>query len=105
MYIDLVLLVIIVLAVIFFFKRFSSFVYLVCSLDILYRLLHFLADNLKVEELKTLIHKYIPSSVSNMIGNYTGTDNVFYIIVIWSMFVLYCILLFYIIRILVRRKF
>ena len=105
MYIDLVLLVIIVLAVIFFFKRFSSFVYLVCSLDILYRLLHFLADNLKVEELKTLIHKYIPSSVSNMICNYTCKDNVFYIIVIWSMFVLYCILLFYIIRILVRRKF
>ena len=78
MYIDLVLLVAIIVATIFFFKRFSSFVYLICALDILYRLLHFIANNVKIPELSSLIHKYIPSSVIDLLGKYTGTDNIFY---------------------------
>lgn len=104
MYIDLILFIILVVAVIFFFKRFSSFVYLVCALDILFRLLHFIADNVKVAELTSLINKYIPGSVAGMIGNYVGTIGLIYTIVIWVMFVLYCILLFYIVRILFKRK-
>lgn len=104
MYIDLILFIILIVAVVFFFRRFSSFVYLVCAIDILFRLLHFLADNMGVEELTSLINKYIPGSVANMIGNYVGTTGLIYTIVLWLMFGLYCILLFYIIRILVKRK-
>lgn len=104
MYIDLLFIIVIILAVIFFFKRFSSFVYLICSLDILYRLLHFLADNLKVPELSTLIEKYVPTSIVGVAGNYIGTKNAFYTLVVWAMFFLYCTLLFYIIRILVKRR-
>ena len=104
MYIDLILFVLLVIAVVFFFKRFSSFVYLVCAVDILFRLLHFIADNVKVAELTSLINKYIPSSVAGMIGNYVGTTGLIYTIVVWAMFVLYCILLFYIVRILFKRK-
>lgn len=104
MFIDLIIFIILVIAVIFFFKRFSSFVYLVCSIDILYRLLHFLGDNLGVPEVSSLINKYIPGSVVEMISNYIGTTGIFYVILIWLMFALYCIFLFYIIRILFKRK-
>lgn len=104
MYIDLILFIVLVIAVVFFFRRFSSFVYLVCAVDILFRLLHFIADNVKVAELTSLINKYIPGSVPSMIGNYVGTTGIIYTVVIWLMFALYCILLFYIIRILVKRK-
>ena len=103
MYIDLVVFIILIAAVILFFRRFSSFVYLICAIDILYRLLHFLADNLGVSELTALINKYVPGSVANMIGNYVG-EGLIYTIVLWIMFGLYCILLFYIVRILVKRK-
>lgn len=103
MYIDLIIFIILIAAVIFFFRRFSSFVYLVCALDIFYRLLHFLADNLGVSELTALINKYVPETVPKMIGNYVGTGLI-YTIVLWLMFGLYCILLFYIVRILVKRK-
>ena len=89
MYIDIVLLVLIVIAVIFYFRRFSSFVYLICSLDILYRLLHFIADNVKVEELSSLINKYIPTSVPGIVAGYTGTESIFYTIALWCMFVIY----------------
>lgn len=104
MYIDLIVFVILIILVIYFFRRFSSFVYLVCSIDLLFRLLHFLGDNLKVPELKTLIDKFIPSDVVGMISNYFGTGGVLYTILLWAMFILYCILLFYIVRILIKRK-
>ena len=104
MYIDLIVFVILIILVIYFFRRFSSFVYLVCSIDLLFRLLHFLGDNLKVPELKALIDKFIPSDVVGMISNYFGTGGILYTILLWAMFILYCILLFYIVRILVKRK-
>jgi hypothetical protein len=104
MYIDLVIFIILIVAVVFFFRRFSSFVYLVCAIDIFFRLLHFLADHMGVAELTSLINKYIPGSVAGMIGNYIGATGLIYTIILWIMFGLYCILLFYIIRILVKRK-
>ena len=104
MYIDLIVFVILIILVIYFFRRYSSFVYLVCSIDLLFRLLHFLGDNLKVPELKTLIDKFIPSDVVGMISNYFGTGGILYYIILWAMFILYCILLFYIVRILIKRK-
>ena len=104
MYIDLIFLIILIVGVILYFRDFKSFVYAICSLDILYRLLHFIADNVNVPELTTLINKYIPSSVVNLLSNYVGIEGIFYIIVLWFMFIMYCIFLFYVIRILVRRK-
>ena len=104
MYIDLIVFVLLIIAVIYFFRRFSSFVYLVCSLDIIYRLLHFLANNIKVPELSNLINKYIPSSVLDLLSHYVGTEGILYLIIMWAIFILYCIFVFYVIRILVRRK-
>ena len=104
MYIDLIILILLIIAVVFFFRRFSSFIYLMVSLDILYRLLHFIANNVKVPELTALIKKYVPTDMIGLISKYTGTDNIIYTIVIWLMFLIYCIFLGYIIRILVKRN-
>jgi len=104
MYIDLLFIIILVVAVLFYFRRFSSFIYLMCAIDILYRLLHFLADNIPVPELSNLINKYVPTSLLGMFGNYIGTENIVFTIIKWAIFVLYSILLFYIVRIIVRRK-
>ena len=104
MYVDLIVLIILIIAVIYFFRRFSSFVYLMCALDILYRLLHFIADNVKVPELTALINNYIPRNMVSLLSNYVGAEGLFYTLIIWAMFILYCIFLFYVIRILVKRK-
>lgn len=104
MLINLIIFIIVVLLIVFFFRRFSSFVYAVCSLDILYRLLHFIANNIHVKDLSNIINKYIPESVVSMISKYTGTGGVLYTIVLWFMFCMYACLLFYIVRILVKRK-
>lgn len=104
MYIDLIFLIVLIVLVIYFFRSFSSFIYLICSIDILYRLLHFLSDNLGLPELSVLINKYIPSSVIDSLSNYVGTSGILYTIVIWAIFIIYSIFLFYIVRILIRRK-
>lgn len=104
MYVDLIVLAILIIAVIYFFRSFSSFVYLMCAMDILYRLLHFISNNVKVPELSALIDKYVPSSVVDLLSNYVGTEGILYTIVLWAMFILYCIFLFYVVRILVKRK-
>lgn len=104
MYIDLIVFVILLIAVILFFRRFSSFIYFTVAMDILYRLLHFIANNVKVPELTALIKKYIPTDVLGLISRYTGTSNIFYIIIMWVMFLIYCIFLGYLIRILVKRN-
>ncbi len=104
MLINLIVFIIVVAIIVFFFRRFSSFVYAVCALDILYRLLHFIANNVPVKDLSNLINKYIPESVVSMISKYTGNGGLLYTLVIWFMFIMYALLLFYIIRILVKRK-
>ena len=104
MYIDLIVLILLIIAVIFFFRSFPSFVYLICSLDILYKLLHFVANNLDVPELTSLINKYVPTSMIGLGSKYLGTSGVLYTILIWSVFVIYCIFLFYIIRILIKKR-
>lgn len=104
MYIDLIVLIALIILIIIYFRRFSSFVYLMCAMDILYKLLHFIASNVPIPELTNIINKYVPTSLLGLFGNYIGTENIVFTIVKWAIFVLYCIFLFYIIRILVRRK-
>ena len=104
MYIDLIVFILIIIAVVAFFRSFSSFVYLVVSLDILYRLLHFVADNVKVPELTSLINKYIPTDVVGLVSKYVGTSGIIYTILIWLVFIIYCVFLFYLVRMLVKRN-
>lgn len=104
MYIDLIVLILLIIAVVFFFRSFSSFIYLMVSLDIVYRLLHFIANNVKVPELTALINKYVPTDMVGLISNYVGKSGIFYTILIWFMFVVYCIFLFYLVKSLVKKN-
>lgn len=104
MYIDLILFVLLLIVVVAFFRTFSSAVYSIVALDILYRLLHFISENVKVPELQTLINKYVPTDVVGLVSNYIGTKGIFYTILIWFMFAMYCVFLFYVLKTLVKRN-
>ena len=104
MYVDLIVFILLVVVVIAFYRNFPSFIYLVVGIDILYRLLHFISNNLKVPELSTLIDKYVPTDVVGLVSNYIGTEGFFYTLLIWIVFAIYCIFLFYTVRILVKKS-
>lgn len=100
---DLAIFLILLALVIFFFKRFSSFVYFVAIVDILLRILTFIKNN-SVPELHDLINKYIPENVLDIVDNYVKTDNIVFTIISWLFVIIMCIFLFYSIRIFFKKK-
>lgn len=104
MYIDLVLLVVGIILVIMFFKRFSSFVFFVAIVDIALRILTFIKDNIGLADISKLIGKYLPESVIDIINKYTSSIPTLCIILKWSYVAVMTVFLVYIIRIFIKKK-
>lgn len=94
---DIVVVVLVVLAVVvMIFRKFSSFVYYICMVDILLRILDFIANNVPVKFLSDFINTYIPNSVNHIIDIYTS--GIFTTVLIWAVVIIYAIFDYYIIR-------
>jgi len=102
MYIDLAILVIAIILVIIFFKRFDSVVFFIAIMDIILRILFFIRTNIIIKGLEDVIDQFLPSSVPGLIDRYTkGIPN---IILKWIFLIIMCIFLFYVIKIFVKKK-
>lgn len=99
---DLVILLVLLAIVIFFFKRFSSFVYFIAIVDIFLRILTFVKNNCNVPELYALINKYIPESIPAIIDKYT--NGIVCTVILWIYVIIFCIFLFYTTRIFFKKK-
>ena len=99
---EIVVIVLVLLAVaVMIFKKPSSFVYYICSIDILLRVLSFLADNLPLKFLTDFIHAYFPRSVDNIIAMYTS--GIFSIVLVWILAILYVIFDVYVLKTLWKK--
>lgn len=102
MYIDLIVLILIILAVIMFFKRFDSFVYAVAIVDIFLRILSFIKNNIGLKDVSNLISKYLPDNIFTIINKYSsGLINT---ILKWAFVVIMTIFLSYVIKIFIKKK-
>lgn len=99
---DLAIFLILMALVIFFFKRFSSFIYFIAIVDIFLRILTFIKNNVNVPELYALINKYIPENIPSIIGRYT--NGIIYTVLVWIYVIIFCIFLFYVTRTFFRKK-
>ena len=104
MYIDLVALIIGVILVIMFFKRFSSFVFFVAIVDISLRILAFIKNNIGLGDVSKLIGKYLPESVFDIIDRYAGSIPSLCIVLKWVFVGIMGVFLFYIIKIFIKKK-
>ena len=104
MYIDLVALIIGVILVIMFFKRFSSFVFFIAIVDIALRILAFIKNNIGLGDVSKLIGKYLPESVFDIIDRYAGKIPSLCIVLKWVFVGLMGFFLYYIIRIFIKKK-
>jgi len=94
---DIIVIILVILAVIvMIFKKFGSFVYYVCLVDIFLRILDFLANNIPLDFLSNFLNTYFPNSINHIIEIYTS--GIFTTVLIWIMVLLYGILDFYLIR-------
>lgn len=101
MYIDVIIVLLLLIAVIFVFRKFSSFVYAVAIIDIFLRILSFVKDN-SVPELHNLIDKYFPESIPAIIGNYS--NGIFYSILMWIYVAIFTVFLFYITKYFIYKR-
>lgn len=101
MYIDLSIVLILLIVVIVFFKRFSSFVYAFAIIDIFLRIMTFLKYN-TVPELKALIGKYLPESIAAIIGKYSS--GLLYTFLMWAYVILFIIFLTYITNYFIKKR-
>ena len=102
MYIDVIVFVILLVLVVMFFKRFSSFVFFVAIFDILLRILTFIKNNIGMVDISMIIGKYIPSGILGIIAKYT--DGIVTTILNWGYVGIMTIFLFYITKIFIHKK-
>lgn len=104
MYIDLIVLIILIIVVLMFFKRFSSFVFLMAIIDITLRILTFIKNNIGVKDIRNIISKYLPESMFDIINRYTENGSLFNTLLKWAFVIIMVFFLVYIIKIFLKKK-
>lgn len=99
---DVFLLVILIVAGICFFRRLDSSVYFIASIDIFFRILTFIRDNLGISEISKFIREYFPESIPSVIYKYT--DGILATILMWVYVAMFTVFLFYTCRILWKKR-
>lgn len=99
---DVVLLIILIVAGVCFFRNLNSSVYFIASLDIFFRILTFIKDNLGVSEISSFISKYFPESIPGIIYKYT--NGIISTVLMWIYVLMFAVFLFYTVRILWKKR-
>ncbi len=99
---DVVLLIVLIVAGVCYFRRLDSSVYFIASLDIFFRILTFIKNNLGVKEISEFIGKYFPESIPAVIYKYT--DGVVSDILVWIYVIMFVVFLFYTVQILWKKR-
>lgn len=101
-YIDLVVLVVLIVFVIIYSKRFQTYIFGFGMIDILFRILNVINGFIPVKEIKVFIDTYIPASVPTVINNYT--KGMFNMALTFIYVIIMAIFLYYVVRIFIKRK-
>ena len=98
MYIDLIILLVLLIAVIVVFRRFSSFVYAMAIVDIFLRIMYFLRVKVPLKELE----KIFPSNITEILDKYT--DGVLLDVLLWVYVFIYACFLVYIVNYFIHKR-
>ena len=101
MYVDIGILLVVLVIVIVFFRKFSSFVYAIAIMDIFFRIMTFIKNH-TVKEVHDLINRYIPESIESIICNHTS--GVLETILLWVYVIFFCIFLYYIVSYFISKR-
>lgn len=102
MYLDLIVVLIIIIFGLVRYKRFSSYVYLFCFSDMLFRVLTFINENLHLGGIESFIDTYIPKSIYSVIIKYTS--DIIETCLVWGYVAFFIIFLYYTLQIILKKK-
>lgn len=98
MYIDLIIIIVLLIAVIVIFRRFSSFVYAMAIVDIFLRIMDFLRVKVPLAELERIF----PSSIPAILDKYT--NDILLDILLWAYVFIYACFLVYITNYFIHKR-
>ena len=100
---DLIILIVVLVLVIYFFRRFESFIYIVGIIDLTLRVLNLIDNNINWPQVNTFINEYLPKSILDIINNHaTGVVN---LIAVWFYIACLGIFIYYTVKkLLLKRK-
>lgn len=101
-YIDLVVLIVLLVFVIVYSKRFQTYMFGFGMIDILFRILNLINGFIPIKEIRTFINTYIPASIPSVINHYT--KGIFNTVLTWIYIIIMAIFLFYVVKIFLKRK-
>lgn len=99
---DVVLLIILIIAGICFFRKLDNSVTFIAALDIFFRILNYIKNNINLDEVSNFIGKYFPESIPSIINKYT--DGILSTILMWVYVAVFALFLFYTVRMLWKKR-
>lgn len=101
-YIDLIVLIVCLVFVVIYSKRFNNYIFGFGMIDVLFRILNVINSYIPSDKIKVLINTYVPSSIPGVISNYTKGTLCLGLTCIYV--IIMSIFLFYIVKIFIKRK-
>ena len=99
---EAVIILILIAIVIFVYKDYHFIVYLLGTLEIFFRLIHYIGDHISFIKINPFVNKYIPTSLFDVVSKYTS--GVIEIILSWILVAGFVLLLIYLIKYLFKIK-
>ena len=101
-YIDLIILIVFIVFVIIYSKKFQTYIFGFAVTDIFFRVLDFLKNNIPISGLKGELSIYVPESIPSVIYNYT--DGTISYLLIWTYVIIMAIFLYFVAKIFIKRR-
>lgn len=98
---DLIVLIILIAIIVFFFKDFTAFVYSLGIIELFLRIVNFIANNIGKNEVSVWLNNTFPNSIFTILAKYSS--GLLYTVLCWLLVICFCILLFHLIKYLVKR--
>ena len=99
---ELIIIALLIILTVVFFRRFSNVVYVICIIDIFLRILNRLDILLGVPEYSNLVNKYFHNSMLDIIDSYSS--GIIYTILSWILLGIYIVFVFYVTRTFFSKK-
>ena len=99
---DLIIVLVLIAVIVILRRDFKSFIYSLGVLEIFFRVVHFIGDNLGIIKLNEFIDSYIPSSMISVFAKYS--NGLFYDVLVWIFVIFMGVLDYYLIKYLIKRK-
>ena len=102
MYVDLIIFIALLVLVFVYSKYMQNYIFGIAMIDVFFRILKFLKNNIPISGIKGYISEYVPESIPSLIYKYT--NDTISILLIWAYVIVMLIFLYFIIKIFIKRK-